>query len=261
MSARADQPPHEARDVAESFGSDPERYDRTRPGYPEALIRAVAEAAPGPDVLDVGCGTGIAARQLAALGCRVLGVEVDARMAQFARRGGIAVEVARFEEWDPAGRRFDAVVAGQTWHWIDPAAGTAKAAEALRPGGCLAVFWNVQAPPPDVAEGLAGVYRQVLPEIPLYRAGMDAYEPLLQRAADGIRAHGPFAAPERLRFDWERAYTRDEWLEQVPTFGGYNRLSPAARERLLTGVGAVLDAAGGRFTMRYAAVAVVARRD
>ena len=66
--------PHQARDVAESFGSDPERYDRTRPGYPGALIRAVAAAAPGPDVLDVGCGTGIDARQFAAIGCRVLGI-------------------------------------------------------------------------------------------------------------------------------------------------------------------------------------------
>ncbi|MGW3626958.1 methyltransferase domain-containing protein [Streptomyces sp. NPDC000880] len=31
--------------------------------------------------LDVGCGTGIAARQFQAVGCRVLGVEPDARMA------------------------------------------------------------------------------------------------------------------------------------------------------------------------------------
>jgi SAM-dependent methyltransferase len=250
--------PHQARDVAESFGSDAERYDRTRPRYPESLMQAIA--APGRDVLDVGCGTGIAARQLAALGCRVLGVEVDARMAEFARRRGLAVEVAKFEEWDPKGRRFDAVVAGQTWHWIDPEAGTAKAAEALVPGGCLAVFWNIQVPPPDVAAAFAEIYRRVLPDLPMYRPGLEAYEPLLRRAADGIRDNGPFAAPERRRFDWARSYTRAEWLEQVPTFGGYNRIAPAARAELLDGLGAVVDAAGGRVTLGYAAVAVLARR-
>ncbi|MGH9066920.1 MAG: hypothetical protein ACRD0J_05460 [Acidimicrobiales bacterium] len=46
----------------------------------------------------------------------MLGVEVDARMADFARWRGIEVEVAKFEEWNSAGRSFDAVVAGQTWH-------------------------------------------------------------------------------------------------------------------------------------------------
>jgi SAM-dependent methyltransferase len=67
-------------------------------------------------------------------------------MADFARRRGLEVEVAAFEAWDPAGRAFDAVVAGQTWHWVDPIAGAAKAAEVLRPGGRLAVFWNVGEP-------------------------------------------------------------------------------------------------------------------
>ena len=61
-------------------------------------------------------------------GCRVLGVDVDARMADLARRSGLQVEVATFEAWDPVGRAFDAVIAGQAWHWVDPVAGAAKAA-------------------------------------------------------------------------------------------------------------------------------------
>src|SRR2546421_3734106 len=112
--------PHKARSMAESFGTDPQRYDRARPGYPDALVARIVDASPGPDVLDVGCGTGIEARQFRAAGCTVLGVEPDARMADFARGSGFAVEVARFEDWDPAGRIFDAVVAGTAWHWIDP---------------------------------------------------------------------------------------------------------------------------------------------
>jgi len=89
---------------AQSFGSDPERYDRARPRYPEAMVERIVESSPGHDVLDVGCGTGIAARQFQAAGCRVLGVEPDARMADLARRSGVEVEVATFEAWDPADR-------------------------------------------------------------------------------------------------------------------------------------------------------------
>jgi SAM-dependent methyltransferase len=105
-------------------------------------VRSIVAESPGRDVLDVGIGTGISARPFQAAGCRVLGVEVDARMAEFARQHGFEVEVAKFEDWDPAGRTFDAVIAGQAWHWVDPVAGAAKAAEVLRPGGRLAVFWN-----------------------------------------------------------------------------------------------------------------------
>ncbi len=48
--------------------------------------------------------------------------------------------MAAFEAWDPAGREFDAVISGQSWHWVDPVAGAAKAAQVLRPGGRLAVW-------------------------------------------------------------------------------------------------------------------------
>jgi SAM-dependent methyltransferase len=214
-------------------------------------------------VLDVGIGTGISARPFCAAGCRVLGVEVDARMAEFARRGGIEVEVAKFEDWDPAGRRFDAVIAGQTWHWVDPIAGARKAAEVLRPGGRLAIFWNVFEPPRDLGEAIAAVYRRVLPDSPFSRGtsgGMVAYSPQFTKAADGIRATGSFDEPEQWEFGWERSYTRDEWLDQVPTSGGHNLFAPDKLQELLTGIGAAIDAVGGSFVMRYVAVAVIAAR-
>ncbi|KAB7846378.1 class I SAM-dependent methyltransferase [Streptomyces mobaraensis] len=250
--------------MAESFGAAPERYDRTRPRYPDALIHRIAAGSPRPlDVLDVGTGTGIAARQFSAAGHRVLGVEVDDRMATWARRGGLAVETAAFETWDPAGRTFDAVVSGQTWHWIDPAAGPAKAAEALRPGGRLAVFWNAALPSPEVAEAFATVYDRLLPGSLAARqwtSGPAPYEPLCARAADGIRGSGAFDAPERWNVEWERTYTRDEWLDQLPTSGAHTGLPPEVRERVLEGVGAAVDGLGGAFTLRYAAVAVTAHR-
>src|SRR5690606_23708125 len=187
--------PHHAREAAESFGSDPARYDRTRPRYPERVVRAIAAASPGPDVLDVGIGTGIAARQLRAAGCRVRGVEVDARMAAFARDEGFDVDVARFEDWDPAGRTFDTVVSATTWHWVDPVAGAAKAARVLRPGGRLALLWNVFQAPPDVAAAFTEVHRRVLTgaATELWRQdALETYSPIFAAATDGIRAAGAF---------------------------------------------------------------------
>jgi len=253
--------PHQARRLAESFGADPERYDRTRPDYPQELMDRIVASTPGPDLLDVGIGTGVAAQPLRAAGRRVLGVEADARMAAFARGRGFDVEVGRFEEWDAAGRTFDAIVAGQTWHWIDPSAGAAKAAGLLRPRGLLVVFWNVQQPPPELAQAFSEVYRRVLPDTPFAgspRNPLDAHDRILGPTIEGIEATGAFLEPERWRFDWTQPYTKDEWLDQVPTFGGHSRFPRGTLEELLRGIGDAIDAAGGRFTMGYATVAIVA---
>jgi ubiquinone/menaquinone biosynthesis C-methylase UbiE len=69
--ARLSQPePHQHRQVAESFGSDAGRYGRIRSRYPGALVDRIVAASPGPDILDVGCGTGIEAQQFQATAAR-----------------------------------------------------------------------------------------------------------------------------------------------------------------------------------------------
>ena len=256
---------HQYRQMAESFGVDPERYDRTRPRYPGALVARIVAASPGPEFVDVGCGTGIAARQFRAAGGRVLGVEPDARMADFARRTGIEVETATFEAWDSAGRTFNAVVAGQAWHWVDPVAGAAKAARVLRSGGRLAAFWHVFEPPQDVAEACKAVFNRLVPDSPLssqtrppdrdrIAAGFTA------RAADGIRAAGGFGDPERWQYDWERSYTRDEWIDQLATSGALTPLPPDRLAGVLAAVGTALDGIGATITVRLTTVAIMAAR-
>ncbi|MFF4751074.1 class I SAM-dependent methyltransferase [Streptomyces sp. NPDC002514] len=254
--------PHQARQMAESFGTDAQRYDRARPGYPDALVARIVAASPGPDVLDVGCGTGIAARQFQAAGCTVLGVEPDARMARLARARGLRVEVAGFETWQPAGRTFDAVVAAQSWHWVDPVAGAAQAARVLRPGGRLAVFGHVYEPPAEVAEPFAAAWRRAVPDSPLgerpARRPLDLYLAAYEKVADKMSGSGQFDDPEQWRFGWERSYTREQWLDLLPTTGGLTRLRPDQLAEVLDAVGGAIDSLGGRFTMNYTTLAVTA---
>lgn len=255
--------PSRQRQVAESFGSDAARYDRARPSYPSALVGRIIAASPGRAVLDVGCGTGIAARLFRQAGCTVLGVDPDARMAKLARQSGLDVDVATFETWDPAGRMFDAVIAAQAWHWVDPVAGAARAARVLRPGGRLAAFWNAFQPPDDLLDAFAAVYRRVETGLPFNAWAtplLDAYLAGCAQTADGIRRGGGFGEPEQWRFDWDRPYTKDEWLELVPTLGGHGQIPPAALAELLAGLGAAIDAVGGTFRVQYATVVVTAAR-
>ena len=186
-------------------------------------------------------------------------------MADFARRTGIEVETATFEAWDSAGRTFDAVVAGQAWHWVDPVAGAAKAARVLRPGGRLAAFWHVFEPPQDVAEAVGAVFNRLVPDSPLssqtrppdrdrIAAGFTA------RAADGIRAAGGFGDPEWWQYDWERSYTRDEWIDQLATSGALTPLPPDRLAGVLAAVGTALDGMGASITVQLTTVAIMTAR-
>jgi SAM-dependent methyltransferase len=256
---------HKARPMAESFGTDAAGYDQARPGYPGALVARIVAGSPGRDVLDVGCGTGIAARQFQAAGCTVLGVEPDTRMAEFARARGLAVEEATFEAWDPDDRRFDTVIAAQSWHWVDPVAGAAKAAQALRPGGRLAIFGHVYEPPVEVARPFGAAYRRVVPDSPFAnlsdRRPLDLYLAGYAKFAGAIRETGRFREPEQWRFDWERPYTRDQWLALLPTTGGLTRLRPDQLADILDAVGTAIDALGGSFTMCSTTLATSAALD
>jgi SAM-dependent methyltransferase len=253
--------------MAESFGISPERYDRTRARYPDVVVRRVTAVSPGPNVLDVGCGTGIVARQFRAVGHTVLGVEPDARMARLARSTGIPVEVAAFETWDPAGRVFDAVVAGTAWHWIDPVAGAAAAARVLRPGGVLAPFGNVYQLPAAVADAVAAAYRRVAPDTPLAAARrpagsiLDAYQGLYVKAAEGIRAAGGFEEPVLWRYDWQHTYRHDELAELLATSGGLASLPPDESAEVLTAARAAIATLPAGVTLPYATWGLTATRD
>ena len=192
----------------------------------------------------------------------MLGVDPDARLAGFARRSGVEVEVSTFEAWEPKGREFDMVVSGESWHWVDLVAGAAKAADVLRPGGRLAVFWNTGQPPAGLDEAFAEVYRRVLPAALVARLGRrsmeEAHSAMCAKAADGMGATGAFDEPEQWRFEWAESYTRDEWLDAVQTSGG--AIPDSQMFDLLAGVGEAIDAVGGSFTMNYVTFVVTAVR-
>lgn len=249
----------EDRSRAESFGETAAQYDRARPSYPPALLDALL--ADGPrTVLDVGCGTGIAAALLAARGCTVLGVEVDARMAELARAKGIEVEIARFEDWQRHGRRFDLLTSGQAWHWIEPTVGAARAAEALHEGGKLAVFWNFGNPPAHVLELLAPIYARLASGVETYSVLLGNRDERVEATLAAMADCRSLAHAETDTFMWSKRYDTAAWLEQLATHSDHHALTAQRRERLLGALGEALDSIGGSFEMAYETVLISARR-
>jgi SAM-dependent methyltransferase len=249
------------------FDQQAEAYDRFRPTYPDALIDELLGPVPaGLDVLDVGCGTGIASRQMAQRGAKVLGVELAPRMAEIARGHGVEVEIAAFEGWDAAGRTFDRVTAAQAWHWLDLPIATAKAASVLRPGGRLGLIWNAGCQPDDLANALEEVYASVVPRgrhrlFRGYAANRSSdVKTGLDSEIDAVSAVPDFGAPTEKWFPWTRAYRRDEWLDQLVSRSDHAALEPAVRDRLFEAIGAAIDDQGGSFVMNFETVLITATR-
>jgi SAM-dependent methyltransferase len=249
------------------FDQQADAYDRFRPSYPDAVIDELLGPAPaGLDVLDVGCGTGIASRQMAQRGAKVLGVELAPRMAEIARGHGVEVETAAFEGWEAAGRTFDRVTSAQAWHWLDLPIATTKAASVLRPGGRLGLIWNAGYQSDDLADALEGVYARVVPPgghrlFRGYAANRSSdVKTGLDSEIDAVSAVPDFGTPTEKLFPWTRTYHRDEWLDQLVTRSDHSALEPAVRKRLLEAIGAAIDDYGGSFVMKFDTILITATR-
>lgn len=156
------------------------------------------------------------------------------------------------------------MIAAQSWHWVDPVGGLVKAAQVLRPAGRLAIFGHVYEPPTEVAEPFAAAYQRAVPDSPFgkppARRPLELYEAGYARIADTIRETALFHEPEQWRFDWQQPYTRDQWLELLPTTGAMTQVPPEKATEILSAVGAAIDRLGGRFTMHYTTLATTAVR-
>lgn len=249
---------HANRTRAECFGAVAELYDRARPTYPEELVDELLRGG-ARNVLDAGCGTGIATALFAARGCDVLGVEVDARMAAVARAKGLAVEVASFERWEDRGRRFELLISEQAWHWVEPSTGATRAASVLADGGTIGAFWNLGDPPAHVREVLAPIYSRLAPELENYSVVLGKSHGRVAQTAAGLAACGAFEPAQETWFERTETYDAAAWVDFLRTHSDHQTLPPAQREALLDAVTDAIESIGGSFAMAVETVLVSAR--
>jgi SAM-dependent methyltransferase len=249
------------------FDAVAERYDASRPGYPEGAVDAMlalAGASAGARALEIGAGTGQLSVALADRGLHLTCIEPGDALGAILRRKLPQAEVigSTFEDWDPGDQRYDLVVSATAFHWLDVGAAIPKIRRALEPDGALALVWNehVRLGEDDAfARHLQPIYDRLGPG-----TGPPGPPPLaadLPDRREDLRAHG-VGAMERRQFPWTASYSSQEYLDLVATYSGHITLPVAQRHALFAALRDAIDALpGGRFAKGYLTDLYVARAD
>lgn len=229
------------------FDCDAEAYDRTRPVCPPELFDDLLDLLPGGRVLEIGAGTGQATFPLAARGLSVTAVELGPRLAEVARRRlaafpDVEVIAGSFEEWTPPARKFDAVLAVNSLHWVDPAVRYAKPAALLGSGGLMAVAGTLRAQPADADPFWTDVqenYRAVG-----YAGGPPP--PPAEIAAPHLTADALALFEEVVarRYPFQMVYSAEDYLANLATQSGTQALGAARMTEFLNSVRTRLESLG-----------------
>jgi ubiquinone/menaquinone biosynthesis C-methylase UbiE len=186
---------------SDHFSEQAEQYAYARPTYPEALIRFVANAAPGRACAwDCATGSGQAAVALAAHFDQVLATDASAaQIAQAAPHPRVRYVVQPAERVDFPDASVDALTVAQALHWFNLPAFFAEARRVLRPGGLFCAWgysWSTVTPAIDTV-----VRERILDRI------QGAWAPQNALLWDGYRAIAlpftPLTPPEvTIRLAW-----------------------------------------------------------
>ena len=249
------------------YGRDAEGYQHTRPVLPDAMfddLMRLAGLAPGDRLAEIGPGTGQATVPLAERGLAVTAVELDESLASVARSRLAAFPACRvvtssFEDWEPEHAQFDAVVAINALHWVDPDARYAKPARLLRAGGALVVGGCYWARPADAEPFWNDVQQDY------HAVGYAGDPPPPPDAIDvwhfPAEAGEYFAETASLRYPFQLSYTAEEYLTQLATQCGTRALGEARSAEFLTRVRDRLRSLGEpRLTATFVGRLTIGRR-
>jgi SAM-dependent methyltransferase len=131
--------------AASAFGSQAENYERARPGWPVDAVAGLIERFGARTVLDLAAGTGKLTRVLVRYADEVIAVEPVDGMRRVLEQQvpGARILTGTAEAIPLPDEAVDAVFVAEAFHWFDLDRAPAEIARVLRPGGHVAVLWNL----------------------------------------------------------------------------------------------------------------------
>jgi SAM-dependent methyltransferase len=242
------------------FGSAAAFYSTARPDYPDRvyeILRDRCRLGPSSRVLEIGAGTGLATKRLAESGASVVAVEPNEALAdelrhQMNNAAAFEIVVAPFEELDVPPSSFRLVTSATAFHWLDPDVALPKIASALRPGGWLALWWNVFGDPdlPDPFHEATEPILGTLERGPSFGVGGADYALDVAARTAELSDHG-FRDVEHEAVEWTLDLDAAQARQLYATYSNIARLPEPQREAILDAIQRIAeDEFGGRVERR-----------
>lgn len=231
------------------FGRDAETYESVRPSYPKQVIDHVASLVAAHHAVEVGAGTGKATAAMARDGLHLTCLEPSPQMAAVLESKGypgVEVVTSSFEDWDGAAGSLDLLYAAQSWHWVDREAGPRKALALLRPGGAIALFWNI---PLDRYGGHRDLYERHAPHLLAENDDRISRRDRHDWTEDIGRAG--FVDVGRFTHRWVQELTAEQYRALFSTYSDHMMLDEPVRTRLLDGLAEDVERWGGTARVEY----------
>lgn len=226
-------------------------YHKTRPRYPRSLINHVIELAKlpaGANILELGCGPGIATVPFAELGFSMVCLEPSQEACQLAQQNcatypSVEIQNLTFEEWELEAKKFNAVLAASSFDWVSPEIRCPKAAAALKDKGALILLWNAGVlPHNEVYQVLNEVYQIQDPSLAKYHAEERInQQESIRELGQNIIDSGLFKDLVYEQLVCEVTYSIDDYLALLQTYSVYIALDDETRNYLLESLRKALE--------------------
>ena len=215
--------------AARRFQSAAAHYLGGRAPYPEGLIARTAQILPlGPNdrLMDLGCGPAQLAAAFAPLVGEVLALDPEPAMLALAREATahlakVTVAEGRSDDLGSRMGRFQAVVIGRAFHWMDRAETLGRLEQLIEPHGALVLFGDERPDIPDNAwakafEALIERYSEDDPVRRLRRA--DSFTPHIS-----VLLASSFNRLERISLIGRRTLTADSLVQRALSLSSTSR--------------------------------------